>query len=105
MGQKSKAKKGKISIENNAGRIRLRWRYNGKRYPLNLPHDFTPENMHHATLKVAEIKLDILKGCFDTTLEKYKEEIPKHALKWLNFFSGDFVSERNRFFIKADRIA
>lgn len=28
--------------------------------------------MHHATIKVAEIKLDILDGCFDTTLEKYK---------------------------------
>jgi integrase len=72
MGQKEKKKRGEISIENNDGRIRLRWRYNGIRYPLNLPYAYVPENMHHATVKAAEIKLDILKGCFDTTLEKYK---------------------------------
>lgn len=28
--------------------------------------------MHHAALKANEIKLDIRKSCFDTTLEKYK---------------------------------
>lgn len=70
LGQKTP--KGEISIENNAGRIRLRWRYNGIRYPLSLPYAYVPENMHFATVKAAEIKLDIMKGCFDTTLEKYK---------------------------------
>jgi integrase len=80
MGQKIKSQKGEISIENNEGRIRLRWRYDGKRYPLSLPYDYTPENMHHATLKADEIKLDIRKGCFDTTLEKYKPEVIKPVI-------------------------
>jgi integrase len=77
MGSTKKSPKGEISIDNNKGRIRLRWRYQGKRYPLSLPYDYTPENMHHATVKVAEIKLDILKGCFDTSLERYKPKVIK----------------------------
>jgi integrase len=77
MGHTKKPIKGEITIENNKGRIRLRWRYNGVRYPLSLPYDYTPENMHHATVKVAEIKLDMMKGCFDTTLEKYKPQAIK----------------------------
>jgi integrase len=71
MGLKSKTRKGEISIGNNNGRIRLRWRYAGERYSLNLPYAYLPENMYHAAIKGAEIKLDIAKGCFDTTLEKY----------------------------------
>ncbi|WP_374223493.1 Arm DNA-binding domain-containing protein [Chitinophaga sp. HK235] len=42
----------------------LRWRYNGIRYPLYLPYNYSPENMHYATLKANEIKLDIRKGVF-----------------------------------------
>ncbi|SEW35718.1 integrase [Chitinophaga sp. YR573] len=80
MGYTKKGKKGEISISNHRGRIMLRWRYNGERYPLSLPYDYCPENMHHATLKVAEINLDIMKGCFDTSLEKYKPEKPKPAI-------------------------
>lgn len=75
MGQKSKTPKGEISISNFEGRIRLRWRYAGERYSLNLPYSYLPENLHHGTLKVTEIKLDILKGCFDPSLDKYKPEI------------------------------
>ncbi|WP_142684450.1 Arm DNA-binding domain-containing protein [Chitinophaga polysaccharea] len=74
MGIKPKSPRGEINIENYRGRIRLRWRYNGKRYLLNLPYAYSPENMHHATVKVAEIELDIMKGCFDTSLEKYKPQ-------------------------------
>lgn len=70
----TKTPKGEISIQNSRGRIRLRWRYNGDRYSLNLPYACLPQNMHHATVKVAEIKLDILKGCFDPTLKRYAKE-------------------------------
>lgn len=63
--------KGEISIENFRGRIRLRWRLAGERYSLNLPFSYLPENLHHATLKATEIKLDIAKGCFDSSLTKY----------------------------------
>jgi integrase len=68
----NKTPKGEICIEDYRGRIRLRWRYAGERYSLNLPYAYLPEYMHHATIKVAEIKLDMLKGCFDATLGKYK---------------------------------
>lgn len=73
MGITEKSSKGEISTENYRGRIRLRWRYNGIRYTLNLPYDHIPDNIHYATVKTTEIRLDIMKGCFDTTLEKYKD--------------------------------
>jgi integrase len=76
MGYINKNKKGKVSITSHRGRIMLRWRHEGIRYSLSLPYDYSPENMHHATLKVAEIKLDVMKCCFDTTLEKYKPPKP-----------------------------
>lgn len=72
----NKTPKGEIRIEDYRGRIRLRWRYAGERYTLNLPHAYLQENLNHAIIKVAEIKLDILKGCFDTTLDKYKPTSP-----------------------------
>jgi integrase len=75
MGQNLKSLKGEINIENNAGRIRLRWRYQGERYQLSLPYDYCTENIHHANVKVAEIKLDILKGSFDSTLQRYRPVI------------------------------
>lgn len=75
MGQKLKSTKGDISITNFQGRIRLRWRYAGERYSLNLPHAYSLENLHHGTVKATEIKLDIIKGCFDPSLVKYKPEI------------------------------
>ncbi|MDX2046091.1 MAG: tyrosine-type recombinase/integrase [Chitinophagaceae bacterium] len=78
MGQKLRTPKGEISITNSDGRIRLRWRYGGERYSLNLPFVYLPENLHYASVKVAEIKLDILKGCFDTSLKKYEyQNLPK----------------------------
>ncbi|MBO9201589.1 MULTISPECIES: site-specific integrase [Niastella] len=75
MGQKLKSSKGEISISNFQGRIRLRWRHAGERYSLNLPHAYLPENLHHGTVKATEIKLDVIRGCFDPSLEKYKPEI------------------------------
>lgn len=80
MGQKPKTPKGEISITDSEGRIRLRWRYAGERYSLNLPFAYKPENLHLATVKVTEIKLDMLRGCFDTSLTKYEHlSSPKPA--------------------------
>lgn len=73
MGHTSKTPKGEISITNSRGRIRLRWRCEGERFSLNLPYAFQSSNFHHANIKVAEIKLDMMKGCFDTTLQKYNQ--------------------------------
>jgi len=103
MGQKLKSQKGEISITDFQGRIRLRWRVNGQRYSLNLPFPYAPENLHHASVKVAEIKLDILKGSFDTTLEKYKPKIeaPVPAVKskipadTKEVYLGDLVNKFN----------
>lgn len=77
----NKSRKGEISIEEYRGRIRLRWRHNGERYSLNLPHAYLPEYLPGATLKAAEIKLDIMKGCFDFTLEKYSAPRSGHKPK------------------------
>jgi integrase len=78
-----KTTKGEIGIENFRGRIRLRWRHQGERFTLSLPYSYLPENLHHGTVKATEIKLDILKGCFDSTLEKYKPApiVKSEALK------------------------
>ena len=81
MGLKTKAQKGEISIANNNGRIRLRWRYQAERYSLNMPHRYCSENMGYATIKAAEIQLDILKSCFDSSLEKYKTLRPINSAK------------------------
>ena len=56
MGQKLKTSKGEISISSFQERIGLRWRYAGERYSLNLPYAYLPENLHHGTVKVTEIK-------------------------------------------------
>ena len=81
MGQKSKTPKGEISITDSEGRIRLRWRYAGERYSLNLPFAYKPENLHLATVKVTEIKLDMLRGCFDTSLKKYEHSPNPKSVK------------------------
>jgi integrase len=72
MGHKLKTPKGEISITDCRGRIRLRWRYAGDRYSLNLPFAYKPENLHLGSVKAAEIKLDMLRGSFDTSLKKYE---------------------------------
>jgi integrase len=51
-----KNQKGKVSIENFKNRIRLRWRYQGKRYSLSLgPYDKI--NLKAAQKKVLQIEL------------------------------------------------
>ena len=81
MGHKSKTPKGEISITNCRGRIRLRWRFEGQRYSLNLPYAYQGEYLYYAKVKVAEIKLDIMKECFDTTLQKYDQHVISKKIK------------------------
>lgn len=59
MGIRKKSPKGEISVENSRGRIRLRWTYNGERYTHTLPFIYSLENLAQATIKVAEVKLEI----------------------------------------------
>jgi integrase len=63
--------KGTVSVEQNAGRIRLRWRFQKKRFSLNL-FLFTKAN-HLLAKKIAlQIEKDIIAEIFDSTLERYK---------------------------------
>jgi integrase len=63
--------KGTISILNDRGRIRLRWRYQGERYSLNLHHQYSRSNLTEARKTTLQIEQDILRKRFDITLCKY----------------------------------
>jgi integrase len=80
MGQKKttrrKASKGEVGITNAEGIIRLRWRYQGQRYSLNLSLNYMEHNLPKASITAAQIKLDMIQGNFDTTLAKYGKALP-----------------------------
>ena len=62
----------KCTIENHAGRLRLRWRYKGKRYTLGCGVPDNPMGWAVARQKASQIELDLQAGYFDPTLLKYK---------------------------------
>ena len=65
--------KGTVSIVNYKGRIRLRWRYQTKRYSLCL-FTYTKQNLLSARKTAVEIEQDTVNNQFDFTLAKYKGE-------------------------------
>ena len=67
-----KTPKGSVSIENFQGRLRLRWRFEGKRYALSIGLPDSHINRRFAQKKATIIELDIASSNFDTTLKKYK---------------------------------
>lgn len=68
MGQKNQ--KGTVTVSNADQRIRLRWRYQGKRYSLSLgPYDKV--NLKATKKVVLQIELDMANGQFDDSLVKY----------------------------------
>ena len=71
MGHKNS--KGTVSIVNYKGRIRLRWRYQTKRYSLCL-FTYTKQNLQSARKTAVEIEQDTVNNQFDFTLAKYKGE-------------------------------
>jgi integrase len=71
MGQQKKNSKGTVSIVNADGRIRLRWRYQCKRYSINIAY-YNKENLTKAKQIAYFIERDLLSGSFDYTLIKYK---------------------------------
>ena len=68
MGQKNA--KGTVSIENFRGRIRLRWRFQTKRYSVNL-NEYKKANLLAARKTTVQIEQDILNNAFEFTLRKY----------------------------------
>lgn len=65
----------KVTIERHYGRLRLRWRYQGKRYTMAAGAPDSLMGRAIARKKAAEIELDIEAGYFDTTLLKYRPKI------------------------------
>lgn len=72
MGHKSS--KGSVSITEYKGRIRLRWRHEGKRYSLNLSI-WNQLNLLQAKKTTLQIEQDIITGCFDSSLIKYSGKV------------------------------
>jgi integrase len=77
---------GAVSLTDWKGRVRMRWRYEGKRYSITLFSN-TKKGLHQAKKLALEIESDLLNDQFDATLYKYKgiqpsqpEESPTKAM-------------------------
>jgi integrase len=65
----------KVTIENHNGRLRLRWRYQGKRYTLAISVANNVMGQAIAKQKASQIEVDMQAGYFDLSLLKYKPRI------------------------------
>lgn len=77
MGQKNS--KGSVSVFQDTKRIRLRWRYQQKRYSLNLFY-FSKANLLQAKKIALQIEQDMLNGSFDASLQCYKPVAVQEAV-------------------------
>lgn len=68
-----KTGKGSIAVSVYNGRIRLRWRYQGKRYSLNVGSDTSKQHIKARKI-LFKIERDIAYDEFDETLAKYKDQ-------------------------------
>ncbi|MGK7874831.1 MAG: tyrosine-type recombinase/integrase [Xenococcaceae cyanobacterium] len=66
-----------VKVENDDGRLRLRFTHGGRRYAIAVGLPDSKVNRLVAQQKAAQIELDIASGNFDATLSKYKS--PKAA--------------------------
>lgn len=76
-----------MSTTDAEGVIRLRWRHQGQRYSLNLSLAYAAHNLPRAAIIAAQIKLDMIQGIFDTSLEKYgkiRERFEETTVKEIN---------------------
>lgn len=91
MGQKNQ--KGTVSIHNASGRIRLRWRYQAKRYSLNFSA-YNKSNLVEAKKVALQVERDVLCNNMDVTLEKYvkKNAQPPSKVKTLVSLFEDWVT-------------
>lgn len=76
MGQKKA--KGSVSIMNAEGRIRLRWRFQKKRYSINL-FSYSKANLLQAKKIALQIETDLINGQFDATTKKYLPKVNQEA--------------------------
>lgn len=82
MGQKKQ--KGTVSVFQDAGRIRLRWRYNNKRLSINFAA-YSEINLLAARKLALQIEQDIVLGTFDSSLSRYSGKETKISLPKMNF--------------------
>ncbi len=61
-----------VRVENDDGRLRLRFTHGGRRYAIAIGLPDSKVNRLVAQQKAAQIELDIASGNFDATLSKYK---------------------------------
>ena len=81
MGRKNS--KGTVSIVQDGQRVRLRWRYQKKRYSLNLFH-YSKANVSQARKVVLLIEHDLLTNNFDETLNRYKPDAIQESTVQVN---------------------
>ncbi|OIR13151.1 tyrosine recombinase XerD [mine drainage metagenome] len=107
-----KNSKGTISIDKHRNSIRLRWRYQNKRYSISLTY-YSKENLKLARKKAILIESDMLNDTFDFSLNRYKlscetlQTIPHKSFveyfeEWVKFYkqmdceyNSDYNSTRN----------
>lgn len=65
----------KVSIENDRGKLRLRWRYEGKPYRLSVGLNNDPVGRAAAVMKANQIRNDMASQNFDTSLLKYRPQL------------------------------
>ncbi len=63
-----------VKVENDEGRLRLRWTYQGKRYTLAMGLPDSQTNRIFAQKRALEIEGDIASGHFDPSLKQYKPQ-------------------------------
>jgi integrase len=86
--------KGAVSIINDRGRIRLRWRYQTDRYSINL-QAHTKTNLTNARKLAVQIEQDMLNNQFDFSLSKYKgeQEAPPKVAKTMVSYFEEWVTD------------
>ena len=91
-----KKQKGSVSVENYKNRIRLRWRFKGKRYSLNLA-SYNKPNLTASKKVLLQIELDMASGNFDDSLVKYgtkeakvEDVLPKTLVEYFEFWVSNY---------------
>lgn len=73
--QRSRGRKGTVTLECLPDRgLRLRWRFEGKRFVLALGMPDSKVNRQVAQAKATQLELDMASGNFDPSLSKYKPQ-------------------------------
>ena len=89
--------KGKVAISADRGYLRLRWRWQGKRYSMALGLPDSAVNRASANKRAQQIELDIASGNFDATLLKYKPKAKPGAQSITSgSLFGQFTAERSK---------